>query len=380
MAAPDSFKGSCSAATAADAMLRGARSVFGDDAEYLALPLADGGEGTLDAMRAAWGQSFRTVTTTDALGRPREARYVMSGDRRTALIEAAEANGLPWVSDQPLRPLDADTAGVGVIALEALAEGAQELLLSIGGSATSDGGTGLLTALGARFLDDDGAAVLPGARGLVAIARIDVSGLDPRARAADWRIAVDVDNPLCGPRGAAAVFGPQKGADEEDIVVIDAGLRHLAGVLSEHTGIVLEQFLDRPGLGAAGGLALTCVALLGAETVPGSELVADAMGVREAMRGAALVLTGEGRLDSQSLGGKVVDLVRRTAPAGTPVVVIAGAVALTAAECRDAGLTAAFCIADGPASLDDLIDRAPERIAETTAHACAALSVALREP
>lgn len=380
VAAPDSFKGSASAAAAAEAMLRGAREVFGDAAEYRALPLADGGEGTLDALLAAWGESARTVETTDALGRPRQARWGLSADRATAVIEAAEANGLPWVADVPQRPLEADTAGVGGIALAALDAGARELLLCIGGSATSDGGVGMLTALGARFLDADGSPVRPGAAGLADIASIDASGLDPRAHEARWRIAVDVDNPLCGPRGAGAVFGPQKGAGDADIAVIDAGLGHLAQLLAAQAGQPAAALVERPGMGAAGGLALTSVALLGAETLPGSDMVADAIGVAETLRGASLVLTGEGRLDSQSLGGKVVDLVRRRAPQGAPVVVIAGGVLLTAAECRAAGITAAFSIADGPAALDDLVERADERIAETAAHACALLAASLPEP
>lgn len=380
VAAPDSFKGSCSALTAAEAMLAGARSVLGNDADYLALPLADGGEGTLDAMLQAWGQESHCVPTTDALGRPRDARYGLSSDRATAIIEAAEANGLPWVSDRTPQPLDADTAGVGTIALAALDEGAEQLLLCIGGSATSDGGVGLLTALGARFLDAQDAPVRPGARGLTDIRRVDVAGIDPRAAAAGWRIAVDVDNPLCGPRGAAAVFGPQKGAGDEEIALIDAGLAHLAEVLAAAAGVDPQVYLERAGLGAAGGMALAAIALLGAETVAGSDLVAEAIGVSEAMRDAALVLTGEGQLDSQSLGGKVVDLVRRQAPSGTPIVVIAGTVRLTAAETRAAGLTAALSIADGPAALDELVARAPDRIAETAAHACALLLAALREP
>ncbi len=358
-------------------MLLGARSVFGDDADYLALPLADGGEGTLDAMLEAWGQQSRGVRAADALGRPRDARYGMSADGATAIIEAAEANGLPWIADRPLQPLDADTAGVGTIALAALDGGGRELLLCIGGSATSDGGVGLLTALGARFLDERGQQVRPGARGLADIRSVDAAGLDRRAIAAGWRIAVDVDNPLCGPRGAAAVFGPQKGAGPDDIAAIDAGLAHLARVLAATTGAELEDYLDRPGLGAAGGMALAAVALLGAETVAGSDLVAEAIGVRAAMRGASLVLTGEGRFDSQSLGGKVVDLVRREVPHGTPIVVIAGSVRLTAAETRAAGVTAAFSIADGPATLDELVSRAEECVAETAAHACALIAAAL---
>ena len=378
VAAPDSFKGSCTAAAAAEAMLAGARSVFGDVADYLALPLADGGEGTLDALLAAWNEPPRTVRATDALGRPRQAKYGLSADGRTAIIEAAEANGLPWVADQPLQPLDADSRGVGALVRAALDAGATELLVTLGGSATNDGGTGLLSSLGVRFFDEHGDPVAPGARGLSRIRSIDATALEPRARAARWRIAVDVDNPLCGPRGAAVVFGPQKGATPEDIMVVDTGLATLAGALAEAAGDDLEAYLNRPGLGAAGGLALGCVALFGAELVPGSELVAEVLAVESTLQRAALVLTGEGRLDHQSLGGKVIDLVRRTAPTAAPIIVIAGSVELSAAQCRDAGLTAAFSIAGGPSTLDDLVAHAVTRIADTSAQACQAVRASVR--
>ncbi|QTX04132.1 glycerate kinase [Agromyces archimandritae] len=374
VAAPDSFKGSCTAFEAAEAMLAGARSVFGDAAEYRAVPLADGGEGTLDALLAAWSVDARHARVHDAIGRPRDARYGLSADGRTAMIEAAEANGLPAVSDVPLRPLDADTFGVGELVLDALDRGAGEILLCIGGSATNDGGTGLLRALGVRFLDENGDEVAPGAAGLAGIARVDVDGLDARARAAEWRIAVDVQFPLTGPRGAAAVFGPQKGAGPEDVARIDAGLAHLAGVLADVSGADPASYTDRPGFGAAGGIALGCVALLGATTVAGSELVSDAIGLPGILADASLVLTGEGRFDEQSLNGKVIDLVARSRPAEVPVVVIAGSIALDAAECRAAGVTAAFSIASGPESLDELVRHACTRIRETAAQACGLLA------
>lgn len=375
VAAPDSFKGSCSAADAAAALARGARQVFGDAVEVREIPLADGGEGTLDAMLAAWGVPARTVTAADALGRPRAARWGLSADGRTAVIEAAEANGLPHVADLAASPLTADSAGVGAIALAAIAAGAEEILLCIGGSASSDGGTGLLRALGARFLDADGAEVPAGAAGLARIATVDTAGLSPAARATRWRIAVDVTNPLCGPAGAAAVFGPQKGAAPADVAAIDAGLAALAGVLAGRAGVPIAAYRDRPGFGSAGGLPLATVALLGAETLAGADLVSAALNLPTALAGASLVLTGEGRLDSQSLGGKVVDLVRRTAPAGVPVVVIAGTVALSAAECRAAGLSAAFSIARGAAELPELLTGAPALIEDAAAHACAALAL-----
>lgn len=370
VAAPDSFKGSCSAIDAANAMLAGARAVFKDAADYVAVPLADGGEGTLDALLDAWGVEARTVEVHDAIGRTRTARYALSADGATAMIEAAEANGLPWVSDVDLRPLDASTEGVGEIALDALERGASEILLSIGGSATSDGGTGMLRALGVRFLDARGEEVAPGATGLAQIERVDASGLDPRAAQATWRIAVDVTFPLTGPTGAAAVFGPQKGATPSDVEFIDAGLAHLAALLADIDGVPLATYTDRPGFGAAGGMLLTGVSLLGAETLAGADLVSDTLGLPELLANATLVLTGEGQLDSQSLNGKVVDLVSRTRPQHVPVVVIAGSIALSAAECNAAGVTAAFSIASGPTSLDDLVGVTPTRIAETAEQVC----------
>lgn len=370
VAAPDSFKGSCSALEAAHAMLAGARQVFGDSAEYLAVPLADGGEGTLDALLAAWGAPARHVQARDALGRSRAARYGLSIDGRTAIIEAAEANGLPLVSDKPLRPLDADTAGIADLVRDALDHGAEEILLSVGGSATNDGGTGLLRALGTQFLDSDGTEVAPGAAGLSDIVRVDTTGIDERALLARWKIAVDVRFPLTGPEGAASVFGPQKGATPADVVAIDAGLTNLARVLAVDRGINPSEYTDRPGFGAAGGIPLTAVAILGAELVAGSTLVSQAIGLPGLLANAALVLTGEGQLDSQSVSGKVVDMVARTRPAAVPLVVIAGSVALSAAACRAAGITAAFSIAPGPIELDELVGHTAARIEETAAHVC----------
>lgn len=367
--APDSFKGSASAAQAAAAMARGARTVAGPDARILELPMADGGEGTLDALLAAWGTEPLTVGTTDALRRPCTARYGISPDGTTGIIEAAEANGLPQVSDVPLQPLVADTYGVGLIAACLLDAGVDELLVCIGGSATTDGGAGLLTALGVRFLNASGTPVAPGGGGLAAVAAVDHSGLHPRAWEVTWGIAVDVDNPLDGPRGAAAVFGPQKGATPEDVAALDAGLAHLAQVLRA------GELASSPGCGAAGGLPLALGALLGARMVPGAELVSTAVGLPAALEGADVVLTGEGRLDSQSLGGKVVDAVRRTADPLARVVVIAGAVQLDAAACREAGLTAAFSIAPGPADLAGLQADAERLIEDTAAQACAALGL-----
>ncbi|MBK0421800.1 glycerate kinase [Leucobacter sp. CSA2] len=371
--APDSLKGSCSAPEAARAIAAGARSVLGPGARVIELPLADGGEGTLDALIAARGGRIVGVPTTDALGRERTGRIGFvptagdadSAGAETAVIEAAEANGLPHVEDQPLRALDADSAGVGVLVAAALDAGAREILLCIGGSATSDGGAGVLRALGARLLDAEGEPVGPGARGLAGLASVDLSGVHPAASAARWRIACDVENPLVGPRGAAEVFAPQKGATPEEIPLIDEGLRRLAGAL----GLPDSAAIERAGLGAAGGLALAPVALWGAELVPGAELVAEAAGLDVAVASADLVVTGEGRLDAQSLDGKVVSRVLGAAaqsPVAT-VIVLAGEVSLGADGCRAAGITAAASIARGPATLTELRERAPALLEDAAA-------------
>ena len=370
--APDSFKGSASAPVAAAALARGARQVF-PAATVTELPFADGGEGTLDALLAVWATPPRTVEVVDALGRTASASFGVSADGRTAVIEAAQANGLPQVSDLALEPLRADTYGVGLIARAVLDLGVEEILLCIGGSASTDGGTGIVSALGARFTDANGEPIAPGGGGLAALAAVDDSGLDPRARQVRWRIAVDVDNPLTGPRGAAAVFGPQKGADPADVEVLDTGLGHLAEVLAGSRELA-ESLAATPGFGAAGGIPLALTTLLGAEVVPGSTMVAEAVGLSEALESADIVLTGEGSFDSQSLGGKVVAAVRDHAPARASIIVIAGRVGLGPAECRAAGITAALSIADGPAELSELSERAGELIESTAAQACALLA------
>lgn len=374
----DSFKGSLTAQEATRSMADGIASVLGSSATIIEAPLADGGEGTLDVLREAWGGSIRTVDTFDAIGRPTRARYGLNADRTVAIIEAAEANGLPAVSDVPLQPLRADSYGVGLIARDAIGQGATEILLCVGGSASTDGGTGLMRGLGARFLDAEGAEVAPGGGGLGSIHSVDLAGLIAGAAGVRWRIAVDVTNPLLGPLGAAAVFGPQKGATEADVRSLELGMTAYAAAVSADRPTEAENALATPGLGAAGGIGFAPMVYLGACLVPGARLVSDAMNLPGLLAQADLVVTGEGTLDSQSLDGKVVDLVRRTTPAETPVVVIAGRVVLSAAECEGAGIAAALSIASGPSSLEDLTERAAERVRDTSAQMAAL--IALRSP
>lgn len=369
---PDSFKGSASAVEAAEAMADGVREAYTDRGVPVsvdALPFADGGEGTLDALLGAWGTEPLTVDTTDALGRPTRARFGLSPDGTTGVIEAAEANGLPGVADVPLQARTASSRGVGALVTALLDRGVEEILLCIGGSASTDGGTGVLSALGARFLTEDGTELPDGGGHLGDLASLDLEQLDPRARTVRWRVACDVTNPLVGPEGAAAVFGPQKGADPEDVRVLDAGLDRLADVLARVTG---DDLREVPGMGAAGGMPLTLTALLGAEVLPGSQMVAEVLGAEELLARADLVLTGEGRFDSQSLGGKVVDAVRRLTPRNVPVVVIAGSVSVGPDELRRSGITAAFSIARGPRTLDQMQEEAVSAIT-WTAFNCARL-------
>lgn len=351
---PDSFKGSARAsevaAALADGFAKGAASRK-RDVEITAVPFADGGEGTLEALIDAWDTEAISVQTTDALGRPVESRLGLSADGKIAVVEAAEAAGLPQVSDVERRPLEATTYGLGALVSRALELGVSQIILCLGGSATTDGGTGLLAALGASFLDADGAKLPAGGGALQNLAAIDASGLDPRAANVQWQIACDVTNPLLGAKGAAAVFGPQKGASQEQVQLLDAGLARLADVLEADTG---RKLREQPGMGAAGGLAISLGSYFQVDLVPGWDLVAKVLGAHDILQGADLVLTGEGRLDSQSLDGKVVSGVLQAAGENAEVIVVAGSVDLPDEQLEESGILAAYSIAPGPATLAEL--------------------------
>lgn len=355
--APDSFKGSLSAAEVCAAVAAGARRAV-PDAEVAAVPMADGGEGTLDCFLAARGGDAVEIAATDPLGRPVKARYALSGDGRSAVVELAAASGLPLVEDVPPDPLNAATHGTGELIADAVRRGAREVLVCIGGSASTDGGAGLLRALGVRFLDAAGAELPPGGAALARLAAIDDSALPDAVRATRFRVACDVTNPLVGPAGAAAVFGPQKGASPPQVAELDAALTVFADVLAARGG---PRVHDLPGAGAAGGTCGGLVGVLGAEPAAGAELVAAAVGLPAALAGADLVVTGEGRVDGQSAGGKVVSAVAALArDRGVPCLALAGGVAGPLDELHALGLTAAFSLADGPRTLAELkADAAP---------------------
>lgn len=365
---PDSFKGSARAsevATAISEAVSTAAAAVSQEVAITAVPFADGGEGTLDALIDAWGTEAKHVQTTDALGRGVTSRIGLSADSKTAVIEAAEAAGLPQISDVPRQPLQATTFGLGALVSQALDLGVERIILCLGGSATTDGGAGLLAALGAKFLDAQGQLLAAGGGALNELARIDVSELDPRATKVSWQIACDVTNPLLGDNGAAAIFGPQKGASPQQVAQLDAGLARLADVLEAETGRVLR---DKSGMGAAGGLALCLGSYCEVQLEPGWELVAQALNAYEILAGAQLIFTGEGRLDSQSLQGKVVSGVLQAANPQADVIVIAGSVDLDEKALAESGILAAFSIAQGPADLAELSANARELIRSTAYH------------
>ena len=351
--APDSFKEAMTAAEAAAAMARGVRAVV-PDAEIVEVPMSDGGEGFTDAVAAALGAQVRGVDTIDALGRPVTGRLAMSGG--TAVFEMASAAGLELIGREMRDVRASDTRGVGRMIRAVLDARADRLLLGIGGSATNDGGAGMLAGLGVRFPYRAARAIGTSPRELEALARVDASGLDPRLKGLRIDVACDVDNPLLGERGASAVFGPQKGASEQDVGYLDAVLARWAR-LSGHGDLV-----ERAGAGAAGGLGFALMAFLDARLEPGIELVVRTVGLMQAVTGADLVLTGEGSVDAQTLAGKTpAGVAGAAARQGVPTVVVAGRVRPDGDVLLAAGCVAVISTSQGEtANLAEVLRAAPE--------------------
>lgn len=339
----DSFKGTLSSQEICEIARQSIPRIF-PDCQIVAIPVADGGEGTVECFIEAIGAVPVTVTVSGPFGEPVEATYARKGP--SAIIEMASAAGLPMVGDRK-DPETASTYGVGQLIRHAAEQGCTEILLGLGGSATNDGGCGCAAALGTRFLDAAGQAFVPVGGTLDRIAHIDLT--ETRQLLAGVKITVmcDVENPLYGPTGAAYIFGPQKGADDVIVERLDRQLRCLDQVLQRELGISVAQV---PGAGAAGGMGAGCIAFLGAELKPGIEAVLDLVQFDRCLDGAGLVITGEGRIDSQSVHGKVISgIARRTAPRRIPLVAIVGGIAEDAGEAYDLGVTAMFGI-DRPAS------------------------------
>ncbi|PIB41976.1 glycerate kinase [Pseudomonas sp. 2822-15] len=361
--APDSFKDSLSAEGVAQAIADGLVQVW-PDAQLIQCPMADGGEGTVDAVLAACNGELRRETVRGPLGEAVEARWGWLAASHTAMIEMAEASGLQRVPPGQRDACISSTFGTGELIRAALDAGAQRIILAIGGSATNDGGAGAMQALGVQLFNAQDQALAPGGLALAGLTRISLEHLDPRLAQVRFEIAADVNNPLCGPHGASAIFGPQKGADPQQVEQLDAALGHFA----DHCAQVLPKDVrDEPGSGAAGGLGFAAKAFLGAQFRAGVEVVAELVGLDAAVCGADLVITGEGRFDAQTLRGKTPFGVARIAQRhGVPVIVIAGTLGEGYEHMYAHGVDAAFALPCGPMSLEQACSEAPRLLRERT--------------
>ncbi|MFF5980711.1 glycerate kinase [Streptomyces olindensis] len=367
LVAADKFKGSLTAVEVAERVTAGLRRVV-PDLEVEALPVADGGDGTVAAAVAA-GFERREVRVAGPLGDEVTAAFALR--EGTAVVEMAEASGLQRLPAGVFAPLTASTYGSGELLRAALDAGARTIVFGVGGSATTDGGAGMLSALGARFLDADGEPVPPGGGGLAELATADLSGLDPRLTEIEFILASDVDNPLTGPKGAPAVYGPQKGASPDDVAALDAALAHFAEVLQGPAGPEAAEYAAAPGAGAAGGIGYGAL-LLGAGFRPGIEVMLDVLGFAPALDGADLVITGEGSLDEQTLHGKAPAGVAAAArAAGKDVVAVCGRLALPPQALGRAGIRRAYPLTDAEpdvakciAEAGPILERVAERIAK----------------
>ena len=373
--APQAFKESLTGLDVARAMDAGLRAVW-PEAETVLVPVADGGDGTLRSLVDASGGRTETATVTDPLGRPVEAEWGTLGDGRTAVIEMARSSGLALLRPAERNPLLTTTRGVGELMRAALDRGFRRLIVGVGGSATVDGGAGMAQALGAELLDEAGNPLEPGGGALARLARLDLSGLDPRLAATAVDVACDVTNPLVGELGAAAVFGPQKGATPEMVWLLEDGLGRLADVLLRDTGKDVRYL---PGAGAAGGLGAGLHAFAGARLRSGADIVLEAVGLEEKLEGADLVLVGEGRMDGQTIFEKApVAVARRAKRRGIPVVAIVGSLGDGFRAVHEHGVDAVFSLVDGPTRLEEAMADAARLVAQATEEVCRALAACRR--
>jgi glycerate kinase len=374
VAAPNHYKGSLGAPAAAAAIARGIRAVWGD-VEVLEVPVADGGEGTVDALVAAHSGQRVTATVEGPLGEPVEAAFGLIDQGGTAVVELAAASGLTLVPPGRLDPRRASTFGFGQLLEAARKRGVRRVIAGIGGSATNDGGAGMAQALGYRLLDARGEDLERGGASLSRLARIDASAVDPAWREIGVRVASDVSNPLCGPEGATAVYGPQKGVAPELMGELDGALARLAEVVAEDLGARVAEI---PGAGAAGGTGAGLVAFLGARLEPGAPLVVDAAGLDRALRGSDLVFSGEGRVDGQTAFGKgPIEVARRARRAGVPAILLAGQLGEGWERVLTEGVHAVLALAEGPATVEEMSAAAPELLARAAERACRLVAIGL---
>lgn len=357
--ASDSYKGSLDSSQVNEAMRKGILRVF-EDAEIICIPIADGGEGTVDAVMTCCGGSYCYEMVTGPDGREVIARYGILPDK-SAVIEMAAASGLPLVQDvTPDTVMNSTTYGTGQLIASALDKGCRKIYIGIGGSATNDGGIGMLQALGVSFLDADNREVGFGGKYLDKIARIDISNLDPRIRETELVVMSDVTNPLCGENGAAVVYGPQKGATEEEIAILDKGLAQFAELICQMN---LPDIRNLPGAGAAGGLGGGLVSFLGAEIRPGIKAILEIADFEKSVQWADLILSGEGRIDGQSANGKVVSGIAEIAGKyNVPVIAICGSVEKDAREIFEKGISGMEAAVCRPVALEKAMDEAEQNV------------------
>ena len=350
--APDSFKECLSAQQVGKALAHGWRTVL-PNTNIVITPMADGGEGTLSALVDATGGQYHSIKVTGSLGTPIMARFGVLGHGKTAVVEMAEASGLESVPVTQRNPMLTTTYGTGELIKAALDLGVEEVIVCLGGSATNDGGVGMMAALGVHFLDDYGKNIGYIINDFDRLAAMDTSKMDSRLVATRFITACDVNNPLTGANGASAVFGPQKGATPDMVAHLDMRLSRYADVLETHLD---KRFRDLPGTGAAGGMSVALVAFMDASLKPGIEIVVQASGLDQHLENADLVITGEGRIDSQSLGGKTpVGVARHAKARNIPVIGVGGSVGRELDQMREAGLDAVFSVITGPCTLAEAL-------------------------
>lgn len=349
----DSLKGSLSSMEAGTAIKDGILAAK-PDAEVIVKPLADGGEGTTDALIEGMNGERIDLTVTGPMHTPVDAYYGYLKDTNTAVMEMASAAGITLVPDSEKNPLLATSYGVGEMINDAIQRGCRNFIIGIGGSVTNDGGIGMLKALGVRFLDENGEDAGEGGQALAKVARIDVSGMNPLLKECHIQVACDVNNPLCGENGSTYVYGPQKGVTEDMKKTLDEAMAHFARVTSE---TLENDYLNTPGAGAAGGLGYAFLAYTGAALTPGIELILDAVGLEEELSSADVVVTGEGRLDFQTAMGKApVGVARLAKKYNAKVIAFAGSVTKEATACNNEGIDAFFPILRSVCTLAEAMD------------------------
>jgi glycerate kinase len=360
LVAPDSFKGSLTAMEVSENIKRGILN-FDSEIDVDLLPMADGGEGTVQSLVDATDGEILNKEVTGPLGNKVEAFYGLLGDGKTAVIEMAAASGLPLVPEGKKNPLKTTTYGTGELIASALEHGVKKIIIGIGGSATNDAGVGMAQALGAEILDEEGNQIAFGGGSLDRIKKMDLENLDPRLNDIEILVACDVDNPLFGKNGAAYVYGPQKGADKEMVAKLDQNLRHFNQIAIKELNKDTNQI---PGAGAAGGLGAGLVAFLDAELKAGVDIILNLIDFESRLEGIDLVITGEGMLDGQSIYGKTpVGVSRSAAKKNIPVIAIAGTLGSGVEKVLEHGINSYFSIIDCPSELNDIVERSPELLA-----------------